>query len=159
MWSHVGKLVTVITYGHTMSKFSHVSKLKKICSHRPYGCAEGKKPVLDPRSKISQIKYSTGKYLIKLGRQFLQLILKKGIFALLQRQERCMKPHLWKVLYFGLAFKSLGNFQDFIDNNCTILMHAWHLSKRGSVFTAQRYTILCNGISFCDDANDYYYEV
>ena len=43
MWSHVGKLVTVVTCGHTMSKFSHVSKTdKKICSHRPYGCAEGK---------------------------------------------------------------------------------------------------------------------
>ena len=29
MWSHVGKLVTVVTCGHTVSKFSDVSKLKK----------------------------------------------------------------------------------------------------------------------------------
>ena len=41
------------------------------------------------------------------------------------------------------------------DNNCTI-MNAWHLCKRGSIFTAQRYIILCNGISFCDVANDCY---
>ena len=51
--------------------------------------------------------------------------------------------------------KVLKNSKKSRDNNCTI-MNAWHLCKRGSIFTAQRYIILCNGISFCDVANDCY---
>ena len=49
MWSHVGKLVTLVTQCHNfhmcqkLQKSSKKMKMTKICSHRPYGCAEGKK--------------------------------------------------------------------------------------------------------------------
>ena len=51
--------------------------------------------------------------------------------------------------------KVLEMSNNFRDNNCTIMI-ARHLCQRGSIFTAQRYIILCNGISFCDVANDCY---
>ena len=61
MWSHWSDVVTLVTCGnifHMWSALSHVVKnltcvkkrrkwQKKICSHRPYGCAEGKKYMKD----------------------------------------------------------------------------------------------------------------
>ena len=80
MWSHLSHVMTLMIVGHTchmysqlshvvtcgqtchsghtMSKFSHVSKklMKiKICSHRPYGCAEGKNDEKSSALHICQV--------------------------------------------------------------------------------------------------------
>ena len=73
MWSHLSRVMTLMICGHTchmwanLSQWSHVvtqcqnfhmcPKLmkKKICSHRPYGCAEGKNDEKSSALHICQV--------------------------------------------------------------------------------------------------------
>ena len=44
MWSHISHVVSLVTCGHNfdMCQKKKMKEMTKICSHRPYGCAEGK---------------------------------------------------------------------------------------------------------------------